>query len=317
MDHGSAESALEGLSERRPHHRVLKEKETPAALRKPHAAAIDDAATLGLKALDLREDAFSEQGRTRARMVAWRDDANRALLGVEGVLQRLAAQHSLDEDWVDGFFPASPTGSALVTPTLLSVTMQYTYGHLAAYEGEDASTDAFLPEKAQAAKDVLEGGCWRDITGDNGPQTSLGASKGAELYLPEYVDEVGNCGLQNICDTDLAKRWKERWVADRPPPVTDVPIVLWQGAKDDFIKPSYQQCGIDRLEGQSADLTKCVDPEGDHSSLIPNSAAWVRAYLAEKLLGEPAPEACPGFDTISPDLKCGAPIPNSVDPSEP
>lgn len=211
----------------------------------------------------------------------------------------------------------SPTGSALVTPTLLSVTMQYTYGHLAAYEGEDASTDAFLPEKAKAAKDVLEGGCWRDITGDNGPQTSLDASKGADLYLPEYVDEVGSCGLQNICDTDLAKRWKERWVADRPPPVTDVPIVLWQGAKDDFIKPSYQQCGVDRLEGQGADLTKCVDPEGDHSSLIPNSAGWVRAFLAEKLLGEAAPEACPGFDTISADLKCGAPIPNSVDPSEP
>ena len=92
---------------------MLKERETPAALRKSHAAAIDDAATLGQKALDLREDAFSEQGRTRARMVAWRDDANRALLGVEGVLQRLAAQHASDEDWVDGFFPASPAGSAL------------------------------------------------------------------------------------------------------------------------------------------------------------------------------------------------------------
>lgn len=104
---GSQLPYLKGLA------RVLKEKETPAALRKSHAAAIDDAATLGQKALDLREDAFSEQGRTRARMVSWRDDANRALLGVEGVLQRLAAQHGLDEDWVDGFFPASPAGSAL------------------------------------------------------------------------------------------------------------------------------------------------------------------------------------------------------------
>lgn len=211
----------------------------------------------------------------------------------------------------------STTGNALVNPTLLSVTMQYHYGHLAAYEGEAAATDAFLAEKAEAAKDVLEGGCWRDITGDNGPQTSLGASKGSELYLPEYVDEVGNCGLLDTCDTELAKRWKARWVTDRPAPVTDVPIVLWQGAKDDFIKPSYQQCGIDRLEGQNADLTVCVDPEGDHSSLIPNSAAWVRGFLAEKLLGEAAPAACPGIETISPDLKCGAPIPNSVDPNEP
>jgi len=107
------------------------------------------------------------------------------------------------------------------------------------------------------------------------------------------------------------------WVTDRPAPVTDVPIVLWQGAKDDFIRPSYQQCGIDRLEGQNADLTVCVDPEGDHSSLIPNSAPWVRSFLAEKLLGEAAPAACAGIETIDPELKCGAPIPNSVDPSEP
>lgn len=210
----------------------------------------------------------------------------------------------------------SSTGNALVTPTLLSVTMQYYYGHLAVYEGEGAVTDAFLTDKAAAAKEFLEGGCWQDITGDNVMQ-AMGGTKGSDVYLPQYVDEVGNCGLLNTCDTELAKQWKERWVIDRPAPVTDVPIVLWQGTKDDFIKPSYQQCGIDRLVGQNADLTTCVDPEGDHSSLIPNSAAWVRGLLAEKLLGEKAPEACPGFDTISPDLKCGAPIPNSVDPTEP
>lgn len=92
--------------------RTLKEKETPSALKKAHAGSVESAVKLGQEALDLREDAFAEQGRTRARLLSWRDDANRALLGVEGALQRLAAQHSFAEDWVDGFFPATSAASA-------------------------------------------------------------------------------------------------------------------------------------------------------------------------------------------------------------
>ncbi len=91
--------------------RVLDEPETPADLRKKHEKPIEAALAKGEEALRLREDAFADQGRTRARVVSWKDDANRALLGVEGALQRIAAQHGFDEEWVDGFFPV-PTSRA-------------------------------------------------------------------------------------------------------------------------------------------------------------------------------------------------------------
>lgn len=89
--------------------RELGDKETPASLRKAHLELMERALTLGDAAVKGREDAFAESGRTTARTVSLREDADRVLMGVEGVLTTLAAERNLDSDWVDTFFPAVET----------------------------------------------------------------------------------------------------------------------------------------------------------------------------------------------------------------
>ncbi len=81
--------------------------ETPAAIRKAHHDVLKKALSLGEAAVTAREDAYAEAGRTTARTVALREDADRVLLGVEGALATLASDRKLDASWVDTFFPAS------------------------------------------------------------------------------------------------------------------------------------------------------------------------------------------------------------------
>ncbi len=69
---------------------------------------------------------------------------------------------------------------------------------------------------------------------------------------------------------------------------------------------------MDRLQGQGADLTVCIDAEGDHSSLISTSADWVHSYLESVLLGGEGPAPCVGVEALGADAKCGVPIPNSL-----
>ncbi len=85
--------------------RELVASETPAALRKGHHETLSQKLSLGEAAVKAREDAFAEAGRTTARTVSLRDDADRVLLGVEGALKSLAAERKVDEAWVDTFFP--------------------------------------------------------------------------------------------------------------------------------------------------------------------------------------------------------------------
>jgi hypothetical protein len=83
----------------------LAEEETPPALRKAHAKLIDESITRTEGAVRLREEAAAGQGRTSARTLAWRKEANSVLLGVEGLLKHIASKRGLDNDWVDTFFP--------------------------------------------------------------------------------------------------------------------------------------------------------------------------------------------------------------------
>ncbi len=210
-------------------------------------------------------------------------------------------------------------GNALITPAFLSMSMQYFHGHLAAYEGEDKANDAFLPDKAEAIGTFLEGGCWQKVAhdGQDGPG-ALGLKKGSDAFTTDFTGEVGKCGFDGTCDGPLAAKWKERWTTDRPPPDPSIPIILWHGAKDDFLTPGFALCGVDRLQGQGADLTVCIDAEGDHSSLISSSADWVHSYLESVLLGAgDGPAPCVGVEALGADAKCSVPIPNSVDPGEP
>ena len=207
-------------------------------------------------------------------------------------------------------------GNALINPVFMANTMMYFYGHLDAYEGPDHNLDAFLPDKADAIHTMLESGCWQVVTREAGGPPSLGIQIGADAYVQSYIDEVGACAT-GTCSGPLADTWKARWVTDRPPPDTAIPIVHWMGALDDFLVPGYQQCGIDRLVDQGGPIEVCVEAGSDHSGILSRSAAWVHGYLASVLLGNPAPAACPGVEVLPKAPSCQLPIPNSTDPSEP
>jgi len=212
----------------------------------------------------------------------------------------------------------SDAGALFINSTLMSVTMQYFVGHLAVYEGEESTGDAFVPEKREQALEMLEAGCWSQVTGEEQGPPSIGVELGSDLFTPEYVTEVGTCGLSDLCRTPLAEIWRERWVNDRPAPDQNIPIIHWTGALDDFIPPGFQQCGLDRLEAQGGEVTACVELQSDHSGIVPRSAEWIRQHLEEVLLGGEAPAPCESLASWDPGLECSIPIlPNSVDPSDP
>jgi len=212
----------------------------------------------------------------------------------------------------------STAGAALIDSTFLSNTMMYFMGHLAAYEGEDHRLDGFLADKREGAAALMDGGCWREVTGDDTGPSTLGAKLGADLYTDEYVSDVGQCGFSGACDPPLAQTWRQRWVADRPGASSSTPIVHFTGENDDFVVPGYQQCGIDRLVAQGAPLEICVSPGSNHSGIIPDSADWLRRHLAHVLLGGAEPEPCATQQEVFGKVPtCNLPIANSVDPSDP
>ncbi|MEM7436214.1 MAG: lipase family protein [Myxococcota bacterium] len=238
--------------------------------------------------------------------------------GFEGTIETVVAQSPI---WLTaGIWGtlASEAGSLFINSTLMSVTMQYFVGHLAVYEGEDAIADAFIPSLQDPAINLLDSGCWSQVTSEDQGPPSIGVNEGPDLFTPAYVAEVGECGLSDDCPSDLAQTWRARWVVDRPPPNTTIPIVHWTGGLDDFIPPGFQQCGLDRLDAQGADLTACVEPLSDHSGIVPRSAGWVRQHLEAVLLDGDPPAPCEPLATWDPELVCSIPlIPNSLDPSDP
>ncbi|MBT8483450.1 MAG: hypothetical protein HKP36_17880 [Myxococcales bacterium] len=238
--------------------------------------------------------------------------------GLEGSLDSVVAMSPI---WLSaGIWGAliSSVGAALVDPTLMSVAMQFFVGHLAVYEGEDSRLDAFLPEKREQARELLEEACWSEITSAEQGPPSIGVNVGADLFLPAYVDEVGNCGLTDTCETELAQTWRARWVVDRPAPDTTIPIVHWTGGMDTFISPGFQKCGLDRLDAQGGVVTACVEPDSDHSGIVTKNADWVRQHLDQVLLGGDAPAPCETLDEYDAALECSLPIiPNSLDPDDP
>jgi hypothetical protein len=207
-------------------------------------------------------------------------------------------------------------------------SMMYFYGHLSSIEGEAHATDAFLPAQAPVVVDFLENNCWTTITDVTKWPASLttsldqtGAGKGgAEIFTPDYVTKVGGGALGSAPGADpLAKTWWDRWAADRPAPVADVPILLWGGTEDTTIPPNRQICGVDRIKKQGGNLTACIDQGTSHSSIIPARASWVRAYVHASTLGGEAPPACDDYAewAKSSNVVCATPPPNLTDPGTP
>ncbi len=102
----------------------------------------------------------------------------------------------------------------------------------------------------------------------------------------------------------LGMHWQQAFLTDRPTTDPNIPLVIWYGVNDATVTPDRARCGVDRIcqtamstqVGGSAtcadNLTLCVHPSADHSSILAQSNDWVRLYLQNNLLGDPAPPAC-------------------------
>jgi hypothetical protein len=181
----------------------------------------------------------------------------------------------------------------------------------------------FLPEKENDIRSFLLGNCWQEITNpEKWPESlkvALDASPGkggGELYAQPYPSKVGTCGLTGSCSDPLATTWRTRWANDRPPPDTKIPLVIWGGDLDMSVAPGRLQCGLDRLKAQGAPLTACAAKGAAHADVLVKTHAWVEGYLRWKLLGAPAPGACPSYETEIP-VKCATPPTNSLKPEDP
>lgn len=212
---------------------------------------------------------------------------------------------------------ASSIPGAVNSFTMASAVM-YIQGHLAALEGEASRDDAFQTSQAAAVDALFDNNCEGVVGGATTGLPSLGINKGSDLFTPQYVMEVGNCGAIGTCSSPLSQTWRDRFVADRPAVDPTVPLYLWGGGKDDTVTPALTQCVIDRVSAETTHFTACGDAEGTHETIIGLSAPWVRAYLATVFLGASPPAACTPYATAVPGTVCpSVPPNNATDPTKP
>jgi hypothetical protein len=228
----------------------------------------------------------------------------------------------------------TPVGASLgyFKPGPFAFASLYIHGHLAKYQGESHRTDMVLPALQAGYDQAMTTQCLYTATASDVLGNALFAldpvmkPAAADFFPDTYTKEVGNCAaFGSPCTGTTAAWWRDRWIADRPPADTKLPIVIWQGLMDVSVSPGLQQCGVDRLTAQGAQVKVCADPSADHSGIASSLVAgtWVDQYLNEKLLGGPAAGACPAFEKTDPmtmmtgPYKCATPPPNGVMPTDP
>ncbi|MSP59954.1 MAG: hypothetical protein EXR72_06365 [Myxococcales bacterium] len=86
----------------------LGEAQSPADLKRAYGKPFADAIARGEAAVRGRETAQAALGQTGVKMAAWREQANGALLVVEGMLKKIAGERGLGRGWVEAFFPSAP-----------------------------------------------------------------------------------------------------------------------------------------------------------------------------------------------------------------
>ena len=254
--------------------------------------------------------------------------------GTEGKLTTVVAHAPI---WFsEASWGASLTSIAVAikanSASALASSAMYFAGHLGRLSGESTTLDPFLPEKQATVQSFLLGKCWQDVTDPakwpadlkealyipaDGSNPAVAGKGGSVFYTSNYTSEVGSCALSDSnCSGPLAKTWRQRWVNDRPPPSTTIPLVVWGGDLDTAVAPGRLRCGLDRLTATGAPLTACAAPGATHAGVLLSSNDWVRQHLAHALLDAPAPAACADYTTTI-SAACATPPANSTSPSDP
>jgi predicted esterase len=215
-------------------------------------------------------------------------------------------------------FLAPPT-YAFTQSSAGPVSLWYHYTHAVLLDGPDSGFPIFNPSKLSTVTSFVDSDCWLPSY----PVLEDAGTSANDFFTQSYVNSIdfaatplgnGNCNGNADCKT-----WFDRMTADWPHlagAAAQVPILVWYGNDDQTISTDKMQCVFDRLSTDKTPFTVCYDPNPvGHGGVVAHNADYVADWIAEKVLGAPAPsEACQslqGADAGSPQLvdEGGTPIP--------
>jgi pimeloyl-ACP methyl ester carboxylesterase len=197
-------------------------------------------------------------------------------------------------------FSTSPFGA---------VSAWYHYTHAELLDGAGEGVKLFAADKRDAIKSFVESVCW-----DQSAETLASlATYPDEIFDPAFASSVAYPSISGDCASDATcTKWQQRYVSDRPHlagMAKIVPIQLVYGLKDESLDPGRMKCALDRLKGDGASLSVCVDPEATHNSIGALRGEFVADWIASVALAGPSPAPCPADDSAI-TVSCTTPPPN-------
>lgn len=202
-----------------------------------------------------------------------------------------------------GFMTATDSSAILYA-------MDYFYSGGELRDGPGGGLAMFQASKADGVKQTLLSSCY-----DTADLQKLGA-KPSDFFDPTFVTDVGfSCADNTLtpdCTQGAAPTWKARWIEDRPAldPMSTVPILIWFGGMDTYIKPTLAQCVRDKFAmdlsgaGTTTKIQYCYDPNATHNSIVRDDTDFVNKWIAFKAGIGADPGACMDFPT---GLTCKTP----------
>ena len=109
-----------------------------------------------------------------------------------------------------------------------------------------------------------------------------------------FVAMSGLDGPLTTADPSTVEPWRELFVENDPGRVaTDLPILVVHGDADPVVPPALSQLFHDRVCALGQRIERRLYPGADHGSVIGRSFDDVRAWMQDRLDGEPPPSTCP------------------------
>jgi len=192
-------------------------------------------------------------------------------------------------------------------PSVLAFVVEYFYTHAEVLDGAGQGKQLFQPNKREALRKYVNQCSFTDsyCTFINPVPPSLGLAP--DFFQPDFLEAVSSCGFEkDACSTPgLAKKWGNRFVADRPKlDPTGAPVLMWHGALDAVVPMTFGTCAYQKI---SSDLsankfTFCGDVGADHDQILSFDLAWVMGWINARANGSPEPAACSNYLTFAAEV---------------
>jgi pimeloyl-ACP methyl ester carboxylesterase len=188
-------------------------------------------------------------------------------------------------------------------PYLFEYQLEYFWGHGELIDGPGMGVELIQPAKQAMVNQMMTTECIDAVAADM-PKLGVDAQ---DYFDPTAASELSKCGIQDNCSTAPSTTWAPRFLADRPPvDGSGPPIVLWYGAMDGTILPTYAQCEQDTIHAAigsgSTSVTACSDPDAVHVTVPQRNVAWAIQWIDATLDGTALPTCTPPVSQQCPNL---------------